>query len=71
MSLALSPAARKALESWLEHEKALNGAAENTVKAYRTDLLGFLGFLAGHFGEAPGTAPLSRVGLAEMRAWMA
>ncbi|MHC0053365.1 tyrosine recombinase XerC [Actibacterium sp. D379-3] len=68
---ALSPAAADALDRWLEHEKALNGAAANTLKAYRTDVMGFLSFLSLHFGEAQGLAPLAGVGIRDMRAWMA
>jgi integrase/recombinase XerC len=71
VSLSISPAARDALQSWLEHEKALNGAASNTLKAYRTDVLGFLAFLSGHFGASTGLAPLARLSVADMRAWMA
>lgn len=67
----LSPAVRDALENWLKHEKALNGASENTLKAYRTDVLGFLSFLNQHFGDQSGLAPLARVGVTDMRAWMA
>lgn len=68
---ALAPAASDALNRWLAHEKALNGAADNTLKAYQTDLLGFLGFLGGYLDGEVGLGPLSRVGLRDMRAWMA
>lgn len=71
MSLSLTPAARAALSDWLAHERALNGAAENTLKAYSADVTGFLAFLGQHLGGAPGLGPLAQVGLSEMRAWMA
>ena len=71
MSLSLKPAARAALSDWLAHERALNGAAQNTVKAYNTDVTGFLAFLAQHLGGAPGMKPLAGIGLSDMRAWMA
>ena len=71
MSLALSPALRTALSGWLDHLAALDGAAANTVKAYRTDVTAFLAFLAEHLGESIGPARLARVGQRDMRAWMA
>ena len=71
MSLSLTPAARAALSDWLAHERALNGAAENTLKAYSADVTGFLAFLAQHLGAAPGLGPMAGIGLSEMRAWMA
>jgi integrase/recombinase XerC len=71
MSLALSPALRSALAGWLDHLAALDGAAANTVKAYRTDVTGFLAFLADHHGESLGIARLARVRQSDMRAWMA
>lgn len=71
MSLTLSEATRDALSDWLAHERALNGAAENTIKAYSADVAGFLAFLAQHLEQAPGLGPLARVGLRDMRAWMA
>lgn len=71
MNLRISAAARDALDGWLEHEKALNGASDNTLKAYRADVLGFLAFLTGHSGGFSGAAALQRVTLGDMRAWMA
>lgn len=71
MSLALSPALRSALAGWLDHLAALDGAAANTVKAYRGDVTGFLAFLASHHGESLGPARLARASQSDMRAWMA
>ncbi len=71
MSLALSPALRSALSGWLDHLAALDGAAANTVKAYRTDVTAFLAFVAHHHGESLGPARLARTGQSDMRAWMA
>ncbi len=71
MSLAISPAARAALESWLSAEKSLNGAAENTRTAYAADVTRFLGFLTGHLGGAAGIDALRDIGTRDMRAWMA
>ncbi len=70
MSL-LAPAQRDQLESWLTHLKSLDDAAENTITAYRNDLLGFLGFLTRHHGETMGLGGLRRVKSTDMRAWMA
>lgn len=60
-----------ALDSWLAHQRALKGAAENTVTAYQTDLLGFLSFMTLYHGEAQGLGPISRITVSDMRAWMA
>lgn len=67
----ISPAISEALENWLAAQKALKGAAENTLTAYRTDLLGYLAFITGHFGDATGLAPLRKASTSDMRAWMA
>ncbi|ARE39927.1 Tyrosine recombinase XerC [Rhodovulum sp. P5] len=71
MSLALSPAARDALEQWLAEERALNAASENTIKAYAADVTGFLAFLAEYDGAAAGPTRLAGIELRDLRAWMA
>lgn len=71
MELGFSPAAGEALARWLDHLRALEGASEATVTAYRADVAGFLGFLHQHEGESLGLARLAEVGPREMRAWMA
>ncbi|HLU66048.1 MAG TPA: tyrosine recombinase XerC [Kofleriaceae bacterium] len=53
---------------WLAHQKR-HGPA--TVKAYRTDLSGFLRFCAGHLGDAPDLAALLGLGAGDFRAWLA
>ena len=53
---------------WLAHEKRQAGA---TVKAYRTDLDGFLAFCAGHLGEPPDSEILTALRAADFRAWLA
>ncbi|MEJ2019935.1 MAG: tyrosine recombinase XerC [Maritimibacter sp.] len=70
-ALSISPGARDALEGWLAHITALDGAAANTTEAYRADVLGFLAFMGQHFGGGQGRAALARVGIRDMRAWMA
>ena len=67
----LSPAMSAALDNWLAHQRALKGAAENTITAYQTDLLGFLSFMTHYHGEAQGLGPISRIAISDMRAWMA
>jgi integrase/recombinase XerC len=67
----IAPALTHALVSWLDHCRALNGAAENTLKAYQADVLGFLSFMSLHHGGQQGLCPLSQITVSDMRAWMA
>jgi len=67
----LSPGLADALEAWLRQLGAIEGASPATVTAYRTDVVGFLSFLQQHFGDSAGTGVVARVGLRDMRAWMA
>ncbi len=67
----ISPAAGNALANWLAHEKALKNAAQNTLTAYQTDVLGFLAFIGQHFGDSTGLGPLKTIKISDMRAWMA
>lgn len=67
----ISPAARDALQTWLDGIAALDGAAENTLTAYRADVLGWLSFLQMHFGQGTGIGAIAQVRLSDMRAWMA
>ena len=71
MSVALSPALRDALGDWLAACKGIDGAAANTLLAYEGDVTEFLDFMARHHGGPQGIAALTRIGLPEMRAWMA
>lgn len=68
---AISPAARDALQRWLETLAGLEDVADNTVTAYRGDVTDFLGFMTLHFGEPQGLGALSNIATADMRAWMA
>ena len=70
-SLAIAPALRDALETWLKHLAALNDASPHTLHAYRADVAQFLDFLARHHGGAAGMAQLRAVETQDMRAWMA
>lgn len=71
MSLAISPAARAALAEWLTQLRALDGASENTTKAYAADVAGYLSFLSDHRGGTEGLKALVTVPLTELRAWLA
>ena len=67
----ISPAARDALQGWLDARKALGGASQNTIEAYGRDVTGFLTFLTAHKGETQGLGALARVSVGDMRGWMA
>ncbi|WP_135507238.1 tyrosine recombinase XerC [Roseovarius aestuariivivens] len=67
----ISIAARDALSKWLDHQKALRGASDNTIDAYSRDVAGFLAFMTEHSGAAQGLAALARIEVSDMRAWMA
>ena len=69
--LALSPALRDALSTWLTHIKALDGVATNTVTAYAHDVTGFLDFIARHRGATEGLAAYATIPQTDLRAWMA
>ena len=70
-TLAISPAARDALQTWLDHQRALKGAAENTLTAYRGDVTEFLAFISVHHGQSQGLGTLAKITVSDMRAWMA
>ena len=67
----ISEAARDALSAWLATQKALKGAAANTIDAYARDVGDFLRFITQHYGETQDLGALSRITTADMRAWMA
>ncbi len=67
----ISPQARDALQHWLETQKSLKGASENTLKAYSADTVDFIAFMSEYTGESQGLAALSRISTRDMRAWMA
>lgn len=67
----IAPALTSALAAWLDHQSALNNAADNTIKAYQADVMGFLAFMGEHHGGQQGLAPLARITVSDMRAWMA
>jgi integrase/recombinase XerC len=67
----IAPQLAAALDDWLGQGRARKGWSEKTVEAYRTDLAGFLGFLALHGGGAEGMASLARLTVSDLRAFMA
>ena len=67
----ISPALRAAMARWLDHKRALDGAAAHTLKAYAADVAGFLGFLAGYRGQLEGVGALAGLPQTDLRAWMA
>ncbi|MFN4170624.1 MAG: tyrosine recombinase XerC [Pseudorhodobacter sp.] len=71
MSLAISPAVRDAMTEWLSHLRGLDGAADNTLKAYGADVAGWLSFLAHHHGGTEGRAGVAAASQSDMRAFMA
>lgn len=67
----ISPAARDALQNWLDQQKALRGAPATTLDAYARDVADFLIFMTQHKGKTQGLGALMQVGVSDMRAWMA
>lgn len=67
----ISPACRDALQTWLDSQSALNGASDNTITAYRTDLVEFLTFMSNHHGGSQGLGAVAAISVSDMRAWMA
>lgn len=67
----ISPAARDALQGWLDHQKSLKGSAANTITAYQGDVTEFLAFITEHKGTTQGLGALSHITVSDMRSWMA
>ena len=67
----LAPALGAALVQWLQQLAALEGAALNTIEAYRRDVSRYLKFLSAHRGGAEGIAAVARTSQTDLRAWMA
>ena len=67
----ISPAATDALNQWLAGLSALGGASQNTITAYRADLISFMAFITNHHGETSGLTPLLSITQSDMRSWMA
>lgn len=65
-----APQAINLMQRWLEAGQ-IAGKSPKTIEAYRRDVGGFLGFLNGYQGGDVGLAALAKLGVADMRAWMA
>ena len=65
------PALKSALGYWLDWLKHERRAADNTVSSYARDIEGFLRFLSGHLGFAPGVKDLEYLKPADFRAFLA
>ncbi|WP_300532242.1 tyrosine recombinase XerC [Maricaulis sp.] len=66
-----SLSATDALSAFLGHLAGERRLSARTLEAYRRDLEGFIGFLAGHEGCVPDLALLTRLKAASFRAYMA
>jgi integrase/recombinase XerC len=71
MSLALSPAMRDLLQTWLANLRGLRNMSDATITAYCSDLNDFFTFQGNHNGGALTPADLRGLGPVPMRAWMA
>lgn len=71
MAVAPTEGLQAALGDFLDHQRALKAASENTITAYAHDIRGWLSFLATHHGDGFGVAGLAHITLSDMRAWMA
>ncbi len=67
----ISPAAADALRVWLDTRQAIGDGSPHTRDAYARDVGHFLSFMTTHYGEQQGLGALSKIGLTDMRAWMA
>lgn len=70
MTLEISAAARDALVNWLDAARALKGTSENTITAYRADVVDFITFMTLHQAAPQGLAALQRITVSDMRAWL-
>jgi integrase/recombinase XerC len=62
---------RAAIGMWMAWLKGERRASMHTVAAYGRDLLLFLDFLTGHFGEPPSLASIAALAPADLRAFLA
>ena len=70
-TIGLSAGLRDALARWAQSLGAVRDASDNTIDAYRSDVTGFLGFMALHLGGSAGVAQVAAITPADMRAWAA
>lgn len=69
--LALTPDLQDAFSRWQGWLGSERRTSPHTLDGYVRDVVGFLRFLAGHRGEAPGLATLDALEAQDFRAWLA
>lgn len=67
----MSPATADALNRWLETETATRDLSHHTTTAYRADVLAFVHFIGGYWGETVAPAAFVRLRQTDMRAFAA
>ncbi len=70
-ALTMDPEVLSLVTAWLDWLAQQKRQADLTVKSYRSDLFGFLGFCAEHLGEPPGLPVLVGLDATSLRAWLA
>ncbi|MFV3074320.1 tyrosine recombinase XerC [Niveispirillum fermenti] len=70
LGFAAQPDLADAIERWQRWLVAEKGVSRATIRAYNNDLSGFLSFIAGHRGRAPGLNELAALTLSDFRAWL-
>ena len=58
------------LNEWLDLKSALEGSSQNTLVAYKRDLIDFFSFLTLHNGSKNGVRQLESIDQASMRSWI-
>ncbi len=58
------------LNEWLDLKSALEGSSQNTLVAYKRDLIDFFSFLTLHNGSKNGVRQLESIDQAAMRSWI-
>lgn len=61
---------RDALAKWYDYLRYEKVVSKHTLRAYISDVTGFLGFLNHHHEKAPGLNDLSEANIRDFRAWM-
>lgn len=67
----VAPQLRDSVQTWLETQRALKGASDNTLEAYGRDVHGFLAFVVQHSGGDTGLTALKSLSITDMRSWLA
>ena len=57
------------LNEWLDLKSALEGSSQNTLVAYKRDLIDFFSFLTLHNGSKNGVRQLESIDQSAMRSW--